>query len=513
MLKFEVNSGKILLRNAIGTIISVSLLSACTPLSKSQSAAAPNSASEQAGFCYKGGKTNAYSCDPEKASAQADMRPVDIDEEWMQDKLAEVKKWMAQERAAIEQGKTKPVSVATTADTSREFISTVSVAPPNTVTPEIENSLRLSQQSQHSAALAKINQFLTQQPKQSSALLAKGIILSNKGDKTAAKAVFQNLIKSHPERPEAFNNLAVIYSEEGNFPQAIETLQQAFQTHPSYAQVHTNLKELYATLASQAYNKALDLSTNEQGPSLAMINQPAQSSQPITTTVAAVTKPTPPPVIKSPVTPEPVVVPINTSQPQPQPMAAAEPVIASKTETKVEATDKPVEVAVSEPTITVEETITAIAEKPVAIATALPTKPETVAVATPAEPQEIAKAEPASAEEAIRTSLDNWASAWRNKDHTGYVGAYTESYRPNARLNHTQWVAQRLKRLTKPTFIRVELNNISIKLLRDNLAEARFDQHYQSDNYKDAVKKRLMLVKVEDQWKISLERTIGVLKR
>jgi len=507
MLKFEVNSGKILLRNAIGTIISVSLLSACTPLSKSQSAAAPSTESEQAGFCYKGGKTNDYSCDPEKATAQADMRPVDIDEEWMQDKLAEVKKWMAQERAAIEQGKTKPVEVAVAADESREFISTVSVATPSPLTPEIESSLRLSQQGQHSAALAKINTLLAQQPKQSSALLTKGIILSNKGDKTAAKAVFQDLIKSHPDRPEAFNNLAVIYSEEGNFPQAIETLQQAFQTHPSYAQVHTNLKELYATLASQAYNKALDLSGNEQGPSLAMINQPAQGSEPSTTTIAAVAKPTPPAVVKTPVKIEPEVVAINTSQPQ------------------TIAADKPVEVAVSEPTTTVEETITAVTEKP-AIDTSLPasapelatkveTKAETVAVTTTAAPQEVAKAEPApaSAEDAIRASLNNWASAWRNKDHSGYVGAYTESYRPNAKLNHNQWVAQRLKRLTKPKFIRVELNNISVKILRDNLAEARFDQHYQSDNYKDAVKKRLMLVKVDDQWKISLERTIGVLKR
>lgn len=498
MLKFELNNGKNLLRTTIGTIISMSLLTGCNLASniKSDSASVETAKPIPEGFCYKGGRTNDYSCDPDKATDQADMRTAEIDEEWMKSKLAEVKKWIAEEKEAAHGGQPRPQAKPTITEDSREYITTVSVTNPTTASssPAIEQSLKLSQQGNHQEALAKINTFLAQQPHLPSAQLTKGIILSNKGDKTAAKAIFQSLMKSHPERPEAFNNLAVIYSEEGNFPQAIETLQQAFQTHPSYAQVHVNLKELYATLASQAYNKALDLSATEQGPNLAMINQTptiqGNNSAPI--------------VVASPKQPVKVAA-LENVKAEPQPVKQTEPkeetpvaVVSAaepKAEMPVKAKEKPIVVAVSEPTV-----VSAATEK-------APVKEQTNAA--PEAPKLEKEALP---ESEVLAHINNWAEAWSNKNHAGYVNSYTALYRPNAKLNHQQWVKQRAQRLSKPKFIRVELDQINIKMLRDNLAEARFNQHYQSDNYKDAVKKRLMLVKVDDQWKISLERSLGLLK-
>ncbi|WP_415894973.1 tetratricopeptide repeat protein [Neptuniibacter sp. PT34_22] len=503
MLKFELNNGKNLLRTTIGTIISMSLLTGCNLASniKSDSASAETAKPIPEGFCYKGGRTNDYSCDPDKATDQADMRTAEIDEAWMQTKLAEVKKWIAEEKKAAHSGQPRPQAKPTTED-SREYITTVSVTKPTTASssPAIEQSLKLSQQGNHQEALAKINTFLAQQPNLPSAQLTKGIILSNKGDKAAAKAIFQSLMKSHPDRPEAFNNLAVIYSEEGNFPQAIETLQQAFQTHPSYAQVHVNLKELYATLASQAYNKALDLSAAEQGPNLAMINQaPTIQGSNATSSIAAAPK-------------QPVILAaVEEVKAEPQPVKPVEPkkeipvVTVSapepKTEAPAKAEEKPIVVAVSEPTV-----VAATTEKS-SVKEAADIKEQTNA--TPNAPKLETQALP---ESEVLAHINNWADAWRNKNHAGYVNSYTALYRPNAKLNHQQWVKQRAQRLSKPKFIRVELNQINIKMLRENLAEARFNQHYQSDNYKDAVKKRLMLVKVDDQWKISLERSLGLLK-
>ncbi|WP_415890511.1 tetratricopeptide repeat protein [Neptuniibacter sp. SY11_33] len=504
MLKFELNNGKNLLRTTIGTIISMSLLTGCNLASniKSNSASAETAKPIPEGFCYKGGRTNDYSCDPEKATDQADMRTAEIDEEWMQTKLAEVKKWIAEEKKAAHSGQPRPQAKPTTTEDSREYITTVSVTKPTTVSssPAIEQSLKLSQQGNHQEALAKINAFLAQQPNLPSAQLTKGIILSNQGDKTAAKAIFQSLMKSHPDRPEAFNNLAVIYSEEGNFPQAIETLQQAFQTHPSYAQVHVNLKELYATLASQAYNKALDLSAAEQGPNLAMINQAptiqgghsapiiaATSKQPVKLAAVEKVKAEPKPVKPLESKEETLAVAVSTPEP--------------KAEAPVKAEEKPIVVAVSEPTLV------AAATKKAPVKEAAEIKEHTNAA--PDAPKLKKEALP---ESEVLAHINNWADAWRNKNHAGYVNSYTALYRPNAKLNHQQWVKQRAQRLSKPKFIRVELDQINIKMLRDNLAEARFNQHYQSDNYKDAVKKRLMLVKVDDQWKISLERSLGLLK-
>lgn len=508
MLKFELNNGKNLLRTTIGTIISMSLLTGCNLASniKSDSASAETAKPIPEGFCYKGGRTNDYSCDPDKATDQADMRTAEIDEEWMKTKLAEVKKWIAEEKKAAHSGETRPQAKTTTTADSREYITTVSVTKPATVSssPAIEQSLKLSQQGNHQEALAKINAFLVQQPNLPSAQLTKGIILSNKGDKSAAKSIFRDLTKSHPDRPEAFNNLAVIYSEEGNFPQAIETLQQAFQTHPSYAQVHVNLKELYATLASQAYNKALDLSAAEQGPNLAMINQtPAIQGDNSTPSIVAAA-PKQPVTIAAVETAQDEVKsakPVEPKEETPALTVAATSAPKAKVETPVKAEEKPVVVAVSEPSI-------------VAVATAKAPVKEAAEVKeqTNAAPEAAKLDSKALPESEVLAHINNWADAWRNKNHTGYINSYTALYRPNAKLNHQQWVKQRAQRLSKPKFIRVELEQINIKMLRDNLAEARFNQHYQSDTYKDAVKKRLMLVKVDDQWKISLERSLGLLK-
>jgi hypothetical protein len=120
-----------------------------------------------------------------------------------------------------------------------------------------------------------------------------------------------------------------------------------------------------------------------------------------------------------------------------------------------------------------------------------------------------AKAEESTVEQQITNNLRSWANAWSNKDYKGYIATYTNVYRPNAKLTHKQWVQQREHRIAKPKFIKVSISNIKVKLLQDNLAEALFEQRYQSDTYKDAVKKRVMLVNSNGQWKISLEKSLG----
>lgn len=496
MLKFEVNSGKRLLQATIGALVTLPLLTACGALSSQPNevkaetkAAHPTVQSE--GFCFKGGKTNDYSCDPAKATAHADMRPAELNEDWMRSKLAEIRKWIAEEKEAAiksinadeatqESPHTETETLAqnaTYAADPREYITTVSVttpAPKNS-NPEIEDILRLSQQGKHKEALSDANALLAEHPTLASAQLTKGIILSNMGDKKSAKVIFKQLMKDYPNRPEAFNNLAVIYSEEGNYPKAIETLQQAFQTHPSYAQVHTNLKELYASMASKAYNKALDLGNAPAGPELAMINHAPVSQVTVNTDNL-------------------VVASNHNSSHSPKQV---------ETVTKIEQPpiSKPA-VEDSQPTITV------------ASAQTLPEKPAQIKAPT-AKPATIAE-QPTSAKQStdqaaqIKTHLESWAQAWRSKDHANYIASYTDQYRPNAKLSHDEWVKQRKLRLNKPKFINVDLSNIQVNVLRPNLAEALFNQRYQSDTYSDAVKKRVMLVKTGEKWKISLERSLGL---
>lgn len=510
MQNLEVHKGKHLLRTTIGTIISASLMMGCNLNSKpasneSVTKSTPSSSQE---FCINGGKSNKYSCDPELTSPQIKLHSKEVDDEWMQAKLADIKKWIAEEKQSLAQGKTKQPtdtegSIAAIKQ-DNEYLTTVSTNNStigSQVSPEIENILRLSQQGHHQEALSDINSFIAANPNTPSAELTKGIILSNMGDKQAAKVIFQRLTLNHPDRPEAFNNLAVIYAEEGKYPEAIETLQSAFQTHPSYAQVHSNLKELYATLASQAYNKALDLGAGNSGPELAMINQ-APSNQRSSNNGSTITV----------VSASKVKAPNNTKPP------VSEKTPEYQLEQKLATVEQTVEMA------SAQKPVEPIQAKPPIVEVAATTVPankaeQTVPTAIEIKTSEGTKVEPEAAQAAqlneakqVESHLQAWASAWRSQDHLGYVNAYTSNYRPNAKLSHNQWVQQRKVRLNKPEFIKVELSNISIELLRENLAEVRFDQKYQSNTYIDSVKKRVMMVKTNNQWKISLERSLGVIK-
>ncbi|MDP2246610.1 MAG: tetratricopeptide repeat protein, partial [Nitrosomonadales bacterium] len=55
------------------------------------------------------------------------------------------------------------------------------------------------------------------------------------------------------------NNLAVLYAEQGQYDKARKALESAIKTHPSYATAHENLGDIYARMASEAYDKALQL--------------------------------------------------------------------------------------------------------------------------------------------------------------------------------------------------------------------------------------------------------------
>ncbi|MAY41400.1 MAG: hypothetical protein CMI05_03685 [Oceanospirillaceae bacterium] len=488
MLKFELDSRKNLLRNTITVLISTSVLAGCAPLAQKQA---------ESGYCYNGGRANEYSCDEDKAAPQADLRITEVDEEWMASKLAEVRSWMKQEKQAIIEGKVQPTNTIEAKTVAvPNYISTVSIATqtPQHSSPELTKILSLSQQGKHQEALNRLDVIIRDNPNMASATLAKGIILSNKGDRNAAKQIFKQLMTAYPGRPEAFNNLAVIYAEEGNFPEAIDTLQQAFQTHPSYAQVHTNLKEPYATLASQAYNKALDLGSESAGPELAMINRLPRDLTNSTSeqlVVVAANK-----VVKKPAQLATVVTPA--------PVKSAAKVETGTSKT-VEVTSLVNDPAVVTAAVTKEQTQTKPNKVINPVKAKETSKPQEVVTST-----DQPKAN--TAEQQITNNLLNWANAWSNKDYKGYIATYTDVYRPNAKLTHNQWVQQREQRITKPKFIKVSLNNISVKLLRENLAEARFEQRYQSDTYKDAVRKRVMLVNSNGQWKISLEKSLGLIR-
>jgi tetratricopeptide (TPR) repeat protein len=345
----------------------------------------------------------------------------------------------------------------------------------------LQDAQRLLKQGQLQPALDKTDQALAAKPKDAQARFLKGLILTEMNRPNDAIVVFTQLTEDYPELPEPYNNLAVIYAQMRQYDKAKAALEMAIRTHPSYATAHENLGDIYARLASQAYDKALQLDSSNttaqnklamirdlmgtaSRPSAAKISTPA-SSKPATVVAAApATTPAPPP----PVAPAPVAA-------SPTPAPAAAPV--------------------------------ATAQKPAAPAPSPEKAAEAEKQAT-AKPVPAAKPAPASNAE-IETLVKAWAGAWSRKDVKAYLGHYGRDFRPAEGQDRAAWEKERRARIDKPGTIQVEVENLRISQEEPDRAVARFRQHYRSGGLNISSNKSLVLLRRDGRWQIQQERVGG----
>lgn len=130
---------------------------------------------------------------------------------------------------------------------------------------QIQDATKLFKQGQYGQALERINVYLASSPKDAQARFLKGLILTEQGKTSDAIAAFSALTDDYPELPEPYNNLAVLYASQGQYDKAKMALEMAIRTHPSYATAHENLGDIYARMASQAYDRALQLDKSNTG--------------------------------------------------------------------------------------------------------------------------------------------------------------------------------------------------------------------------------------------------------
>ena len=126
----------------------------------------------------------------------------------------------------------------------------------------LQDISKLIKQGQHAQALEQVDKYLAGKPKDAQGRFLKGIVLTEMNKPNDAIAVFSKLTEDFPELPEPYNNLAVIYAQQKQFDKAKQALEMAIRTHPSYATAHENLGDIYARLASQAYDKALQIDSS-----------------------------------------------------------------------------------------------------------------------------------------------------------------------------------------------------------------------------------------------------------
>lgn len=346
--------------------------------------------------------------------------------------------------------------------------------------PALEEAKTLLRQGQYQPALEKVDQFLATKPKDVQGRFTKGIILTEMNRPNDAITVYQKITEDYPELPEPYNNLAVIYASQRQYEKAKAALEMAIRTHPTYATAHENLGDVYAKLASQAYDKALQLdSGNTQAQSkLAMIRElMGAGSVPAGTRVAA----------KAPVAP---VTPVQTPVPAakaPAPVVAAAPTAVAPA--------KPVAAASTAATAKVKPTGKV---EPVPVE-AEPKKPESGKPATQS-------ADAAEAE--ARKAVLGWASSWSRKDVRGYLNHYARDFRTPGGVPRQEWEDERKSRLNKPGPIKVSVDALRIEIAGDR-ATAHFRQGYDSANLKSSSTKTLVLVRRDGRWLIQQERIGG----
>jgi len=309
-----------------------------------------------------------------------------------------------------------------------------------------EQIQRLIQQGDFEKALVMVEERLSKNPNEIQVLFLKGLTLASMDRLKEAESVFIDLTEDHPELPEPFNNLAVIYASSGEYDKAKEALISAINTHPSYAIAHENLGDIYAKMASQAYNQALKLDSNnkETRKKLAMINDLILEPEHVT---------------------------------KDQRLAALRPEAIAQIDT--------------EPVVQKSEPEPELAKF----------DPRPTAILEPSFDSEAARKE-------VEIAVNSWASAWSSKDVDRYIKSYSVKFVPPNGLSRTKWQEQRHIRLNQPKYIKITLKDMTVKILGKNFAMARFTQTYQSDTYNDQVTKQLLLDNADGAaWLISREES------
>ncbi len=327
------------------------------------------------------------------------------------------------------------------------FLAALLPATAFAAAPSIQDANQAFRQGKIQSALEKVNGFLTANPKDAQGRFLKGLVLTELNRYPDAIKVFSGLTEDYPELPEPYNNLAVLYAAQADYERAKQSLEMAIRTHPSYATAHENLGDIYAKMASQAYDKALQLDKS---------NMSAQ------TKLALIR---------------------DLFSPTPQATTPSKTADAGKGKAKPAAPAKE--------TALLQEAKPAISPAPEA--------------ATPA--KEVAKVIPEAIDPnaQVERTLRAWAEAWSARDVDAYLAFYSSRFRVPAGSDFAAWTEERKLRLTRPEFIKIDIDRLKIKLIEDS-AQAVFTQRYESNTYRDSGKKTLLFEREGTAWKIVEER-------
>ena len=106
----------------------------------------------------------------------------------------------------------------------------------------------------------------------------------------------------------------------------------------------------------------------------------------------------------------------------------------------------------------------------------------------------------------VRQSIGKWQAAWQAQDATAYVAQYVEGFQFSKDHFHQAWLTGRIEKLTQPRKVKIEIVTLLLKRIDTHRWEFTFLQLYNSDVYNDVTTKKLVLIKVGDEYLIEKEK-------
>ena len=316
---------------------------------------------------------------------------------------------------------------------------------------ELEDVNRLLKQGQHAQALERVNQYLAQNPSDAQGRFKKGLILAEQNKVAEAIEVFTKLSQDYPKLPEPHNNLAVLYASEGQYEKARQQLEMSIRTDPRFATAYENLGDVYTKLASQAYDKALQLDSS---------NSAAKNKLSLIRDLLITSETRLPAVSIGPAG--------KTAEPARPPAVAISP---EKSATEAKPAPGQAKLAAAKP-----------AKQP-------------------------ARAREGNTEEVLQ-AVRAWAGAWAKQDVDTYLAFYAKDFKTPKGETRAEWEAARKQRISTPKKIEVAVESPKVTLKGDS-AVVTFRQAYRSDSLKINGSKTLHMVRSEGRWLIQEERAGG----
>ena len=359
---------------------------------------------------------------------------------------------------------------------------------------------RLMRAGQSGEALARVDAFLAKNPRDMQMRFIKGVVLTEQGKTADAITIFTKLTEDHPDLPEPYNNLAVLFAASGQYDKARVALDMAIRTNPSYATAYENLGDVHAKLASQAYDKALQLDSGNSnakskltllrtlnGNNVAAKDAAGKAAVPVV--VAAVAAPAARPVVVA-TAPTPIVV------------ARAEP---AKDDAKQKADAK------VDPKVRIErKPETKVESKPEAKAK-VESKPADVRLAAKTDGKAEGKTDvkpvaPRQDQDEVMTVVNDWAEAWSAQDVKRYLGHYGNDFETPKGEPRKAWIDERTSRIAGKGRINVKVATPQVSI-NGAQATVKFRQLYTSDRLQADSRKTLVLTRQNGKWQIKQERS------